>query len=438
MDPRYYDIYPLVVRKGETRTITIHSKQPHCGFAVPKEFTHIVCYHQGATVIPGWATWMGNENRVEFTRLDDRTVSFDYTFHEEDEYSVRMIWENPENGSRSVIAEFHLYALEDDLFELKPFRGDFHIHSFKSDGKESPEYVAAACRREGDDFMALTDHGAYQPSLDAIESARSFGLDIKCFPGEEVHCPDNPVHIINFGSSFSVNKYYREDDERYRAEVAEYQKNIPAGLDEYSSFQLASSEWAYDKIREGGGIAMFCHPYWRPEDKFHIGETVHDLMFRRRKFDVFEVFGGYYVNQLEANMLQLTRYQECRANGNDFPVAGVSDAHGCDRELFGWYYTIVFAKDCEFKSLAESIRACNCVAVQNVPGHFPVIAGHLRLVKYAYFLLREYFPLHNILCREEGEIAISALSGDISQEEAVERLSKMKGRVNNLFKRYWV
>lgn len=438
MDPRYYDITPLVVRKGETATVTIRSKHPHTGFAAPKEFTRIVCFRQGDPVVTGWVKWMGNESNVEFKRVDERTVTFDYTFNEEDEYSIRLIWENPEepNPPRSVIADFHIYALEDDLFELTPYRGDFHIHSFCSDGKESPEYVAAACRREGCDFMALTDHGKYQPSLQAIESAGSLGLDIACFPGEEVHCPDNPVHVINFGSSFSVNDYYRADDKRYREEVEEYRKTLPDDIDDLSAFQIASSEWAYDKIREGGGIAMFCHPYWRPEDKFHIGETVHSMMFERRKFDVFEVFGGYYREQLEANMLQLARYQECRANGKDFPVAGVSDAHGCDRDLFGWYYTIVFAKNREFSSIADSIRDFRSVAVQDIPGSFPIAAGHFRLVKYTYFLLREYFPIHNRFCREEGELAISCLAGDISKEEAVERLAKMKGRTENLFDRY--
>ena len=53
------------------------------------------------------------------------------------------------------------------------------MHSHYSDGQESPAYVAAACRREGLDFMALTDHGQYKPSLEAQQAFENVRLILK-------------------------------------------------------------------------------------------------------------------------------------------------------------------------------------------------------------------------------------------------------------------
>ncbi|MEG2076134.1 MAG: hypothetical protein RRY34_06490, partial [Victivallaceae bacterium] len=69
---------------------------------------------------------------------------------------------------------------------------------------EAPIYVAARYREAGFDFMAVTDHHRYAPSLEAINFWQNKPIELKLFPGEEVHAPGNPVHIINFGSKFSV------------------------------------------------------------------------------------------------------------------------------------------------------------------------------------------------------------------------------------------
>ena len=35
-------------------------------------------------------------------------------------------------------------------------------------------------------------------------------MDMKIYPGEEVHTPDTDVHIVNFGGSYSVNALYEK------------------------------------------------------------------------------------------------------------------------------------------------------------------------------------------------------------------------------------
>ena len=114
---------------------------------------------------------------------------------------------------------------------------------------------------------------------------------------------------------------------------------------------------------------------------------------------------------------------------------GVSDAHGCERgELFGWYFTIVFSPSPRLDDLAASIRDLCSVAVEALPGAPVRVHGPMRLVKFAHFLLREYFPSHDALCREEGEAMLAHLAGDGGARDA---LASLQGRTLGLHRRLW-
>jgi hypothetical protein len=330
--------------------------------------------------------------------------------------------------------EFPVYALAADLFGVRPWKGDFHIHSSRSDGRESPPYVAAACRAIGLDFMALTDHRAYQPSLDARDAYAGLTLDLRISPGEEVHPPDNPVHIVNFGGSSSVNAEFA-DRGRYDRAIADRATRVKAPLTPEEKLHFASSQWTFDRIREGGGIGILCHPYWITGDAYNISEALQDALYSERAFDALELIGGFFRHQMEANALAVARWQQGRAEGRDMPVVGVSDAHGCERgELFGWYYTIVFAPTPDFPDVRTAIRAGQCLAVEAVTGEFPRLFGPFRLVKYGYFLLREVFPLHDELCAEEGRLMRRHAGGDLAAAGALAALS---GRVGELYRGLW-
>ena len=47
--------------------------------------------------------------------------------------------------------------------------------------------MCANYRRDGFDFLAITDHGRYYPSLEAIEAYKNIPTGLKIFRGEEVH-----------------------------------------------------------------------------------------------------------------------------------------------------------------------------------------------------------------------------------------------------------
>ncbi|MBN2308101.1 MAG: hypothetical protein JXR94_03975, partial [Candidatus Hydrogenedentes bacterium] len=112
----------------------------------------------------------------------------------------------------------------------------------------------------------------------------------------------------------------------------------------------------------------------------------------------------------------------------------VSDGHGCEGDLFGWYSTIVFAPGLELEDLIESIKGLYSVAVEALPGESVRAYGPFRLVKYALFLLREVFPEHDALCVEEGRLMLAHAAGD---PDAADALAALQGRTGVFLNTCW-
>ena len=371
-----YEFHPRVVVTGQPAVITLRPL-----------FEHAVL-HGEAVVDVSLCERDTRRRHVLEARREGGGLRVTFTPDREQEYVV--IVNRPGQPARRD--EFPVYAVAPDLFGTRPWKGDFHMHSSRSDGREAPSYVAASCRRIGMDFMALTDHRAYQPSLDAAAAYAGLDLDLRLYPGEEVHPPDNPVHIVNFGGSFSVNELFADRgvyDREVDAVLARLGLDLPA--DEARHY--AACAWTFEQIRRGGGIGILCHPYWIVGDAYNISEALQEVFYARRPFDALELIGGFFRHQMEANALAVARWQQERSRGREIPVVGVSDGHGCERgELFGWYYTLVLAPTPEFADLRRAILAGQCVAVEAVSGEFPRLFGSFRLVQYAYFPPRRIPP----------------------------------------------
>ena len=380
--------------------------------------------------------------------MDGDTLVIRVFFTGEQEHNIRVMIRNGQTGNVELVKGFRIYSLKSDLYELRPYRGDFHIHTTGSDGRETPCYVAARYRQKGFDFAAISDHGNYKPSVEAIDYWKALDLDFCLYPGEEVHSQDNPVHIIHFGGKYSVNDRWRDNTEQYFREVAAIQDALPDKDPRVNNFAVAASEWVFDEIRRAGGLCVFCHPYWSVAQNV-IDEGITSEIFRRNKFDAFEVLGGFYKYQFESNNFQVVRYYEEQAKGNRFPVVGLSDSHGVDRfefgagrpvvqrvvgmkyadsrdcDLFGWYYTVVLAKSNTAEDLIDGIRNFRSCAVSCIEGETPRVYGPFRMVRYVNFLLREYFPMHDTLCGTEGALMLDHLAGDA---KAAGALKQLKGR----------
>ena len=431
----YYDVLPRIVPADQWSEIRIHPR-----------FDHAKIRHDDRVKIQVFAdpvegrtpdrqlnyNWTEDDFPQPEWRWEEDDLVIRHFFCTEQEYNLRVEVQGEKIPQEKQHLSFRVYSLLPDLYELRPFKGDFHIHTTGSDGKEAPAYVAARYREKGFDFAAISDHRQYEYSVEARDFFRDLDLDFKLYPGEEVHSPGNPVHIVNFGGNFSVNELYRQEPEKYEKEVREILETLPkpiAGLDYYP---VAASQWVFDRIRQGGGLAVFCHPYWYIST-YAIGEALTDAIFAERKFDAFEVIGGFFLHQFESNNFQVNRYMEERGKGNRFPVVGLSDCHATDTfrlsghtssrigmeyvnsrdgNLFGWNYTVILAKSDAVEDLIAGVRAYHSAAVSEPTGERPGIYGEFRIVKYVSFLMREFFPEHDRLCRPEGAAMLDHLAGD--------------------------
>jgi predicted metal-dependent phosphoesterase TrpH len=419
-----YDVYPKVIRSGGEAEITVRPLGDHARF-------------QGLytlTVIPMNESSM-NEKRRGYPLYELRPVNgalvFRHFFGNEGQYQVR-IEEMEEQGGRSLPAELRLYAVDGDLFALRPWRGDMHVHSFRSDGKEAPAIVAANYRKAGFDFLALTDHERYEPSLEMIEAYRDLPIDIKLFPGEEVHPPGNHTHYLHFGGDWSVNGLIRQDGDTYRSEVLRLagELDIPEGINRE---EFASCYWVCREIHRAGGLAVMVHPHWIHDGAYHTRECMARFMFRSKIFDAFEVVGG---QTLTENQPQISLWQEMRVQGCFLPPLGNSDSHGTvNAEWFQVAKTLVFSEDCGRASIFEAVKQGRTAALEQYrgEGHARIYGLH-RYVMFSLFLLEEYFPLHDELCCEEGRLMKDYICGDAA---AAELLGRLQGRCGALMKKYW-
>ncbi len=422
----YFDVFPKIVPAHRSTRITIRPMFDHV--RLNPNLTYQV-FIQPTEGVEKQTRWL--DAATQTVEPQNGRIEIEYAFGSEQEYSL---WLQASADDKTIpIGDFRIYALDDDLFHRRPFKGDMHIHSYYSDGKESPAYVAAACRRIGLDFMAVTDHRQYTPSLEAMRVFEPLPIDLRIYPGEEVHPPQNPVHIINFGGQWSVNALFAQDE--YMAQVqalAAQLDNLPADIDRYT---YASCVWCWQQIRAGGGLGVFCHPYWLTRRRYDVPQYLVTLLFDHQPYDALELIGGYHRDEIESNNLQVARYHDERADGKRIPIVGVSDAHGCERDdLFGWYYAIVFAPSTDLPDLVQSIKELYSVAVEAVKGETAHAFGPFRLVRYAHYLMREVFPHHDKLCAQEGEHMLAWLGGDSGSAEV---LRLYQGRVAALYDHLW-
>ncbi len=427
---RYFDVLPRIVPADQESVIEIVPLFDHVRFREDCTYELTYAPMEAPPQRGGWAPGTKMPITAENGRVRIKTL-----FEGEQEHMF-IIEETCGDKKRSV--NFRVYSLAPDLYALRPYKGDFHMHSNRSDGVESPPYVAGACRRAGLDFMALSDHRFYDGSIEARDAFAGLPIDLRIYPGEEVHTPDNPIHILSFGANAGITELYRDDETAYRAEVAALMESLPPTPPAVNRFHYAACVWASARIRERDGLSMLCHPYWITGNRHNVEEPLLDYFFETEVFDALELISGFGWESLHArdvNALQVARYQEERAKGRRIAICGISDTHGIERsDAFGRYFTVCFAPSPEVADLITAIKDLRSVAVEAPAGTLPRAYGPFRLVKYTMYLLREVFPQHDELCFEEGRLMIQYAAGD---DAAVARLRVLQGQTGRLYDRYW-
>ncbi|MCQ2472273.1 MAG: hypothetical protein MJ147_09590 [Clostridia bacterium] len=459
VDPilKKYDVFPLVFSAGKEVTITIRSLGSDPDFISGEEYNLEIVGFDGGNCFDFPLT--ASNYRTKLTCTEENGFVFSHTFETEQEYNLMF-----SGADGKVIKNFCVYAVDGELKERYPFIGDLHLHTYLSDGDELPEVVCANYRRHGYDFLAITDHRRYYPSLRAIKAYEDCPTELTMVPGEEVHLPlvnghRNDIHIINFGGEYSINAMVEsvQTEEVGKAPetraffpekapdvmtLQEFEDKMQALADEadlpdnIERIPYAMCKWIFDEIKKANGLGIFAHPNWKRMGGYHSPEIFSDYMFAQKPFDAFEVLGGerYY----EQNGFQTIRYYEEVAKGHKVPIVGSTDSHSSYSENKGAYIcsTIVFAHENERTDLIQSIKDYYSVAVDTISTEFRLV-GEMRLAKYSCFLLKYYFPLHDEICYEEGRLMKQYVTGTEDEKaEAKAMLKIINGRADKLRKKY--
>lgn len=445
-----FDIFPLVFPAHSEVSFTVQSlgtrKQLHGAYTLSLHRANA-----GAST-EKFSAW--NTTEIPCHTDENGMLHFLYTAETEGEYFVRIYQEN------CLVAQLYVYALEKDLACRYPLRGDFHVHTTGSDGQETPPIVCANYRRKGYDFIVITDHDRYYPSLEAIQFYQNVKIPLQILPGEEVHLPDTTVHIVNAGGLFSVNGLLpikenyldtngelskrRFDDsvqppnvytmDAFNREIDEIEQGLktsnPPIPNTVDSRSYAVCLWIFDKVRKADGLGIFAHPNWI-NDLYQIPEDFTRYMLENHPFDAFEVLGGE--NYYQQNGLQTAMYYDEYRYGRVHPIVGSTDSHSSLPSNRNWDIcsTIVFAKSNARKDILSAVKEKYSLAVDTLSKEYRLV-GEYRLQKYGAFLMERYFPIHDKAAAMDGEMLYQYANGNANKAE-VELLT---ARFEKMMKKY--
>ena len=431
-----YTITPRIVAADTVTEIAVSGKYPHTDLrTVDGEITvDGVCadglFSDG--ILPGYTCFNGFkiEDRPMFEPIpaalgSDGVLRFKYLFRSTGEHTLHL------RCGEHTLLTFSIFSIPEAWLKLRPYRCDLHLHSGYSGccrerAKLSPEYFAALLCASGLDFISISDHKQHTPSLIAANFVNQCGGNFRAYSSEEVHLQDlHTIHVLNFGGDRPVSDQLHPDDPEYVKLLNSYLKKVPQYADYWLRHLAANWHIAYDKIREAGGLMVYCHPFWRPFDRRFLPECIRDYIFEHRLYDALEVFGEIGdESHREDNELNVARYHEqCIAEKRSIPVVGNSDIH--QGAMLNINSSIVWAERNELKQLQNAILDGMSIAVKHFPSEFPRTAGgNLTLVNYYHFLRKYYYPHHDEICKAESREMLKTLSQAPADYEFVKFINR--------------
>ncbi|MFQ6042992.1 MAG: PHP domain-containing protein [Candidatus Poribacteria bacterium] len=413
-----YEVCPKVVSRGKRSEMSIYGL--HAKTLRPGEKYNVriasMCNHADETMSEIVA--LPPENTPPYCEArEGGRLEFQHTFATTGEYSIFLTQQK--NEEKKGVTIQHVYAAPPELARYRPYKGDLHIHTYYSDGNMSPIYMAVMAKKLGLDFAAITDHGKYAPSLEAIEKAQKINLNLLLLPGEEVAVPS--AHIVSINANKCVTDL-KSDDATYQQQiqrVLETDLKNTRMVENLTKGKYAPTKWAVKSIHACDGYAFLAHPYWVSGNRYDLNVPIMEQLLQDGEIDGVEIIGGYIPREFESNLLATARYYSDRIQGRYIPVVGNSDTHSrTTSDVYGWYWTTVFAESLTADDILEAILDCRSVACEHPDGgHFRAY-GPFELVQYACFLEREFFPLHDRIAAMEGELYFDILRGRaVSQEQ---------------------
>lgn len=220
-------------------------------------------------------------------------------------------------GAYKVAAEGVLvrYKMEFVPKQLHLLKGDLHTHTLASDGVQTVEELAVRCKRNGLDFLAITDHN--QPvAAAALLHVPGFTL----IPGMEW------THYKGHAGFLGVDQPYE----------GSFMANTPEEV-------LAK----FDSARRKGATIILNHPF---DEGCPFLFDLNSL-----PFDCLEVWNG---PMRESNLRAVGLWQSLLAAGRKVPISGGSDYHRDGLFIFpGGPTTCVYAQSAGATDILTALRA---------------------------------------------------------------------------------
>ena len=335
---------------------------------------------------------------------NENMISIPYCFKHEDLYNINIFYIM--DGKEYLLLSTSVYALDEDLYGKQLYKADFHMHTTYSDGYEPPELVVSSARRAGMDIVAVTDHNNFQGSVVARTKAREMGLDLTVISGEEYSLEYSPMHILSLGTKKPIERKYltkqvcdMEDTKKIISECA----NLSCDKEAYACTQVL-----LDEVRRIGGISILAHPYWKPiamnGTRMDTPENLYIELGKDKRFSGIELVSGSQEGEYNVSNLQALLARDILGDFDGVPIIGITDSHYYTSDpICGKHYTIVIADDKEEKNVLNALNEGNCVAVE-IAGNIPLCYGKHRLVKFAQFLVKYYFPKRDKAAAQAAEL----------------------------------
>lgn len=333
-----------------------------------------------------------------------------------------------------------LYCLDKKMMELRPLKGDLHMHSIYSDGRATPFAMIMASLNAGMDFVSITDHDNYEGSLKAIKKVKENDIDILVLAGEEVSVGGKIDMSVAQGNGHILSINANTSIENQRKNITQYEKELQIIAQSLKQEDIdknidvshyAKNIWVINKIKEANGISILAHPNWIYKDgKYHLHQAFYKEMLKSSHLDGVEVFGEEKIKE-HNNMTHLTALQTKNKYKYLAPFAN-SDAHDSDHEI-GDRFTVLFTKRNSDSSVMEAMQKGLCCAVyKRENGEHQFIAKD-ELAQYVYFLMKEYYPKYSSLKSRLAKLYIDQLINGESFEKKINKVQKRLQEYTNSF-----
>lgn len=404
------EIYPKVVASHSRQTLFFRLE----GDVVAPEVRLMPMEIYGVSHHPDY--WSHHGDRypwVALTDCGDGLFSAQLDFAEEQRYCVKF------RVGEETSWDYYLYAVDPDLALLRPYKGDTHLHTCRSDGSDEPFVVGCRYRAAGYDFIAVTDHGRYYPS-DELQAEMGILTDrFYVMHGEEVHPKGGSYfHIVSLDADRHVTATFEQRGDFAEAEIERIlaERDLSALPDPRAA---AIRLFIVDEIHRAGGFAVLAHPFWETDGEYNYQTAECLYHLREGHFDALELMGGNDDTGNGNNLLELV-YHDLRAEGCRIPIVGGSDAHTTvvagDWDHFSKQFTLCFATG--YDDLLPAVSEGRSVAVRRESDkHFRCV-GDYRYAKYARFIMAEYYPHYTKLCAAHAEALAARDESALTATEA--------------------